>query len=139
MTSARDELLDALRAAIAEVSPGQTLEASFETPRQAAHGDLAVTAAMPLAKAQRRNPREVAAELIAALRAKTAVERWVEKIDVAGPASSTHLRSAARQRVVPGAGGRCGLGRAATAAIRFCRFVSPTRPAAHAYTQAGRR
>ena len=81
MTSAREELLDALRAAIAEVSPGQMLDASFETPRQASHGDLAVTAAMPLAKAQRRNPREVAAELIAALRAKTAVERWVEKVE----------------------------------------------------------
>ncbi len=101
MTSARDELLDALRAAIAEVSPGQGLDASFETPRQAAHGDLAVTAAMPLARAQRRHPREVAAELIAALRAKTAVERWVEKIDVAGPGFiNLHLRAAARQRVV---------------------------------------
>jgi arginyl-tRNA synthetase len=69
MMSAREELLDALRAAMAEVSPGHTLAAAFETPKQADHGDLAVTAAMPLAKAQRRNPREVAAELIAALRA----------------------------------------------------------------------
>jgi arginyl-tRNA synthetase len=85
MMSAREELLDALRAAMAEVSPGHTLAAAFETPKQADHGDLAVTAAMPLAKAQRRNPREVAAELIAALRAKTAVERWVESIAVAGP------------------------------------------------------
>jgi arginyl-tRNA synthetase len=85
MMSAREELLDALRAAMAEVDPGHTLAAAFETPKQADHGDLAVTAAMPLAKAQRRNPREVAAELIAALRAKTAVERWVESIAVAGP------------------------------------------------------
>ncbi|MEP6740513.1 MAG: arginine--tRNA ligase [Caldimonas sp.] len=101
MTLAREELLDALRAAIAEVSPGNALDAVFETPRQAAHGDLAVTAAMPLAKAQRRNPREVAAELIAALKAKTAVERWVESIDVAGPGFiNLHLRAAARQRVV---------------------------------------
>ena len=101
MTSAREELLDALRAAMAEVSPGHTLAATFETPKQADHGDLAVTAAMPLAKAQRRNPREVAAELIAALRAKTAVERWVESIAVAGPGFiNLHLRAAARQRVV---------------------------------------
>ncbi len=99
--SARDELLDALRAAMAEVSPGHTLDAAFETPRQADHGDLAVTAAMPLAKAQRRNPREVAAELIAALQAKTAVERWVESIDVAGPGFiNLRLRAAARQRIV---------------------------------------
>jgi len=101
MTRARDELLDALRAAIDEVSPGTSLGAAFETPRQAEHGDLACTAAMPLAKAQRRNPREVAAELIAALRTKTAVERWVESIDIAGPGFiNLHLRAAARQRVV---------------------------------------
>jgi arginyl-tRNA synthetase len=101
MTRARDELLDALRAAMDEVSPGNTLAAMFETPRQAAHGDLACTAAMPLAKAQRRNPREVAAELIAALKKKTAVERWVEAIDVAGPGFiNLHLRAAARQRIV---------------------------------------
>ena len=99
--SARDELLDALRAAMAEVSPGTTLDAAFETPRQADHGDLAVTAAMPLAKQQRRNPREVAAELIAALQAKTAVERWVESIAVAGPGFiNLRLRAAARQRIV---------------------------------------
>jgi len=101
MTRAREELLDALRASMDEVSPGNALVASFERPRQAAHGDLACTAAMPLAKAQRRNPREVAAELIAALRRKSAVERWVESIDVAGPGFiNLHLRAAARQRVV---------------------------------------
>ena len=101
MTSARDELLDALRAAMAEVSPGHGLEAVFETPRQAAHGDLAVTAAMPLAKSQKRNPREVAAELIASMKAKTAVERWVESIDIAGPGFiNLRLRAAARQRIV---------------------------------------
>src|SRR6476661_8236001 len=101
MMSAREELLDALRAAMAEDSPGHSLAAAFETPKQADHGDLAVTAAMPLAKAQRRNPREVAAELIAALRAKTAVERWVDSIAVAGPGfNNLHLRAAARQRIV---------------------------------------
>jgi arginyl-tRNA synthetase len=101
MISAREELLDALRAAIAEVSPDHSLPAAFETPRQADHGDLAVTAAMPLARAQRRPPREVAAELIAALRTESAVERWVESIAVAGPGFiNLHLRAAARQRVV---------------------------------------
>ena len=101
MTLARDELLDALRSAMAEVSPGHGLAAMFETPRQAGHGDLAVTAAMPLAKLQRRNPREVAAELIASLRNQGAVERWVETIDVAGPGFiNLTLRAAARQRIV---------------------------------------
>jgi arginyl-tRNA synthetase len=134
MISAREELLDALRAAIAEVSPGQALDASFETPRQASHGDLAVTAAMPLAKAQRRNPREVAGELIAALRAKTAVERWVEKLEVAGPGFiNLHLRAAARQRVVAqvlAAGAAYGRRPAASADPVLVEFVSanPTGP-----------
>ncbi|MDQ6684207.1 MAG: arginine--tRNA ligase, partial [Pseudomonadota bacterium] len=101
MTLARDELLAALRDAIDEVSPGHGVTAAFETPRQASHGDLAVTAAMPLAKSQRRNPRDVATELIAALQRRSAVERWVEAIDVAGPGFiNLRLRAAARQRVV---------------------------------------
>jgi arginyl-tRNA synthetase len=101
MVGARAELLDALAAAIATVDPARAVPAAFESPRQASHGDLACTAAMPLAKAQRRNPREVAAELVAALRAQPAVERWVEAIDVAGPGFiNLHLKAIARQRTV---------------------------------------
>ena len=134
MTRARDELLEALRVAIDEVSPGTTIAASFETPRQASHGDLACTAAMPLAKVQRRNPREVAAELIAALKAKTAVERWVESIDVAGPGFiNLHLRTAARQRIVAeilGAGDAFGRRPATPDGPVLVEFVSanPTGP-----------
>jgi arginyl-tRNA synthetase len=134
MTRPRDELLDALRAAIDEVSPGNALAAAFETPRQAAHGDLACTAAMPLAKSQKRNPREVAAELIAALRKKTAVERWVESIDIAGPGFiNLHLRAAARQRTVAEvleAGSSFGRGVAHDAEPVIVEFVSanPTGP-----------
>jgi arginyl-tRNA synthetase len=134
MTRAREELLDALRASMEEVSPGNALVASFERPRQAAHGDLACTAAMPLAKAQRRNPREVAAELIAALRRKSAVERWVESIDVAGPGFiNLHLRAAARQRVVAEileAGAAYGAAKTTDAPPVLVEFVSanPTGP-----------
>ena len=49
------------------------------------HGDLASTAAMQLAQPLRKNPREVAHALVAALRRQPAVERWVEAIDIAGP------------------------------------------------------
>ena len=104
MIEAREELLDALAAAIAVVDPARALPAdtaAFESPRQVSHRDLACTAAMPLAKALRRNPREVAAELIAALRAQPAVERWVESIEVAGPGFiNLHLKALARQRIV---------------------------------------
>ena len=134
MTRARDELLEALRVAIDEVSPGSSIAATFETPRQASHGDLACTAAMPLAKVQKRNPREVAAELIAALKARAAVERWVESIDVAGPGFiNLHLRTAARQRTVAeilGAGDAFGRREASASAPVLVEFVSanPTGP-----------
>ena len=41
MIQAKQELLAALAAAIAEVSPGATVPIAFESPKQAAHGDLA--------------------------------------------------------------------------------------------------
>ena len=59
MIEAKQELLGALGAAMAEVSPGDGhVPVAFELAPQAAHGDLASTAAMQMAKAQKRNPRE---------------------------------------------------------------------------------
>ena len=80
MIPARHDLLEALGAAIAEVSPEVALAPGFESPKQAAMGDLASTAAMQLAKPLKQPPREVAARLIASLRAQSAVQRWVESI-----------------------------------------------------------
>jgi arginyl-tRNA synthetase len=101
MIQAREELLEAMGAAIAEVSPAAALAPAFEAPKQAALGDLASTAALQLAKALRQPPREVAAALIAALRGQRAVARWVESIDIAGPGFiNLRLTPAARQAVV---------------------------------------
>ena len=101
MIQAREELLEAMGAAIAEVSPAAPLAPAFEAPKQAALGDLASTAALQLAKTLRQPPREVAAALIAALRDQAAVARWVESIDVAGPGFiNLRLTPAARQAVV---------------------------------------
>ena len=85
MIQARQDLLAALAAAIAEVSPTGTLVPAFESPKQAALGDLACTAAMPLAKSLKKNPREVAAALVAALQREPAVRRWVASMEIAGP------------------------------------------------------
>ncbi|MBX3605617.1 MAG: arginine--tRNA ligase [Piscinibacter sp.] len=101
MIQARQELLAALAAAIAEVSPGAALAAAFESPKQAAHGDLACTAALQLARTLKKNPREVAQALVAALQRQAAVQRWVESLDIAGPGFvNLKLRDAARQAVV---------------------------------------
>jgi arginyl-tRNA synthetase len=105
MIQAKQELLAALSQAIEEISPGavasQAVVAAFELPKQAAHGDLACTVAMPLAKAQKKNPRELAQQLVAALQAQPAVARWVQALEIAGPGFiNLRLNPQAKQAVV---------------------------------------
>jgi len=101
MIQAKQDLLAALGAAIQEISPGAALEAAFESPKQAAHGDFACTAAMQLAKPLKKNPRELAQALIDALLAKPAFQQWVEALEIAGPGFiNIRLKAAAKQAVV---------------------------------------
>lgn len=101
MIQVRHDLLAALGAAIAEVAPASSLEPAFESPKQASHGDLACTAAMPLAKTEKTSPRELATRLVDALRRQSAVQQWVAAIEIAGPGFiNLRLTDAARQAVV---------------------------------------
>jgi arginyl-tRNA synthetase len=101
MIQAKLELLAALRQSVAELGVEPPAALDFESPRQAAHGDLAVTAAMTLARTLRRQPRELAQALVEALQRQPAVQRWVEGIEIAGPGFvNLRLRDAARQAVV---------------------------------------
>src|SRR4051812_10743179 len=102
MIQAKSDLLAALGAAIAEVAPGgSTITPAFESPKQASHGDLACTAAMPLAKALKKNPREVAAALVETLNRQAAVQRWVDALEIAGPGFiNLRLKAAAKQAIV---------------------------------------
>jgi arginyl-tRNA synthetase len=100
MIEAKQALLDALGEAIREVSPGSSVQAAFESPKQAAHGDLAVTAAMQLAKPLKKNPREVAQALIDALKRRPAAQH-LAGIEIAGPGFiNLRLTPAAKQSVV---------------------------------------
>jgi len=112
MIQVKHELLAALGAAMAEVAPTGAPAPQFESPKQAAHGDLACTAAMPLAKALKKNPREVAAALVEALNRQPAVRQWVDALEIAGPGFiNLRLKAAAKQAVVGevlGAGQRFG-------------------------------
>ena len=101
MMEAKQDLLAALGAAIGQVSPGATLPAAFETPKQAALGDFACTAAMQLAKPLKRNPREVAGALIEALMRDARAARWIDAAEIAGPGFiNLKLKAAAKQAVV---------------------------------------
>jgi arginyl-tRNA synthetase len=101
MLTVKTELLDALKLALEAVSPGAGEKAAFESPKVAAHGDLATTAAMQLAKPLKQNPRQLAEQLCAALRASLAFQTWVEALDIAGPGFiNIRLKPAAKQNVV---------------------------------------
>lgn len=101
MIQAKQELLQALSAALGELAPGQAAVATFESPKQAAHGDLAITAAMGLARSLKKNPRELAQALVDALQRQAAVQRWVQALEIAGPGFiNLRLAPAAKQAVV---------------------------------------
>jgi arginyl-tRNA synthetase len=101
MIQAKEQLLAALGDALAEIAPGAAVEPAFENPKQAAHGDLACTLAMQLARPLKQNPRALAQALIAALQTRPAVQQWVESMEIAGPGFiNIRLRPAARQQVV---------------------------------------
>jgi arginyl-tRNA synthetase len=101
MEQARRALLAALRSALAELAPDTPVEAAFELPRQAAHGDLAITCAMQLARPMKKNPRELAQALVAAMQRQPEVARWVQAFEIAGPGFvNLRLSAAAKQSVV---------------------------------------
>ncbi len=101
MLSIKKSLLAALAAGLEELSPGAGAKAAFESPKVAAHGDFACTAAMQLAKSLKQNPRDLAERLRGLLLAAPAFERWVEAIEIAGPGFiNFRLKPAAKQETV---------------------------------------
>lgn len=101
MLQIQQDLLSALRDELDKLSPGAGEKAAFESPKVAAHGDFAVTAAMQLAKPLKLNPRAVGEQLRAALLAQPVVQRWVEAIEIAGPGFiNIRLKPEAKQQVV---------------------------------------
>ena len=101
MPSVKTELLAALAASLETLLPGAGSQAALESPKVAAHGDFASTAAMQLAKPLKSNPRQVAEQLRSLLLAQAAFMQWVQDIDIAGPGFiNMRLRPEAKQQVV---------------------------------------
>ncbi len=110
MIEAKQALRSALHAALRQLVENKPAApaggalaalAQFESPKVASHGDLAVTAAMQLARALKQNPRELAQALVQALQAQPAVQRWVQALEIAGPGFiNLRLAPAAKQAVV---------------------------------------
>jgi arginyl-tRNA synthetase len=101
MLNAKQELLATLAAELEKLQPGAGERATFESPKVAAHGDFACTAAMQLAKGLKQNPRQLGEALREALLATPACQRWVDAIELAGPGFiNIRLKDAAKQAVV---------------------------------------
>jgi arginyl-tRNA synthetase len=101
MLLVKQDLLRSLAAELDKLFPGAGDKAAFESPKVAAHGDFACTAAMQLAKPLKRNPRQVAEELRAALLASPPYQQWVESVEIAGPGFlNIRLKREAKQQVV---------------------------------------
>jgi arginyl-tRNA synthetase len=101
MLSVKNELLEALAASLENLLPGAGAKAAFESPKVAAHGDLATTAAMQLAKPLKLNPRQLAETLRAELLSQGAFARWVQAIEIAGPGFiNIRLKPESKQQVV---------------------------------------
>jgi arginyl-tRNA synthetase len=101
MLLVQQELLADLAQALETLSPGAGARAVFESPKVAAHGDWAITAAMPLAKPLKLTPRQVAERLREDLLSRASYQRWVQDLDIAGPGFlNLRLRPEAKQQVV---------------------------------------
>ncbi len=120
-----------LRAALEKVAPEATgTEVLIERPREAAHGDFACNLALQLAKRLKRNPRQLAEQLVAAV----AADPYIAKLEVAGAGFiNIRLTPRAGQEAVArvlAQGTEFGRARAAPAKKTMVEFVSanPTGP-----------
>ena len=98
MIDPKAEVGQALAAAIAAALPAHAgASITIERPKSAAHGDYATNVALALAKQAKRNPRDLAAAIVAALPASKSIER----AEVAGAGFiNVTLAAAARQAIV---------------------------------------
>ena len=133
MLTVKQELLKALGEILEALTPGGRAKAQFESPKVASHGDLAITAAMQLAKGLKTNPRQLAENLRTNMLANPVFVRWVDAVDIAGPGFiNIKLKPAAKQQVIAqvlAAGDQFGV-QPATGKKLMVEFVSanPTGP-----------
>ncbi len=97
----QQQLISLISAAVQTVVPDTQANVLLERPKVAAHGDIATNVAMQLAKPARRNPRELAQQIVDALLAQAQTRTLIESAEIAGPGFiNFRLTAAARQAVL---------------------------------------
>ena len=129
----KQQVADLIRQALTGIgAPAAAVE--LERPKVQAHGDLACNVALQVAKALKKNPREVATAIVDALKVNPAASGLIDSAELAGPGFiNLRLAAGAKQAVVRQVlHERDGFGTAATHAGRrvMVEFVSanPTGP-----------
>ena len=122
--------------AVAPLIAGTALQPTvvLERPRDPAHGDIACNLAMQLARPLKKNPRELAQLVVAAVMADPHSRGLIDAAEIAGPGFiNLRLAAAARQQVVQAVlqqGTRYGRGAQGAGRRVLLEFVSanPTGP-----------
>lgn len=101
----KHDLTVAAQEVLAQLYPEHHTNASvqvrLEVPKVTSHGDFSLNVAMQLTKLTKMKPRDVGANIIAALLANKTCLLWVERIEMAGPGFiNLHLNASAKQEVV---------------------------------------
>jgi arginyl-tRNA synthetase len=134
LASQKQQIIDLFHAALAPIIAGTGLQphVALERPRDSAHGDVACNIAMQLAKPLKKNPREVAQAIVAALMANKG--DLIESADIAGPGFiNLRVAAVAKQAVIKtilAEGEHYGKGNAGAGKKVMVEFVSanPTGP-----------
>jgi arginyl-tRNA synthetase len=136
LASQKQQIADLFQAALAPIVAGTGLQPTItlERPRDPSHGDIACNIAMQLAKPLKKNPRELAQAIVAAVLADPARAGLVEAVEIAGPGFiNVRVSAAAKQAVVKAVlqeGADFGKSKAGAGSKVLIEFVSanPTGP-----------
>ena len=103
LAAQKQRITELFQSALAPLVAGTELNptVTLERPRDPSHGDVACNLAMQIAKPLKKNPREVAQALVAALLDNPANRDLIESAEIAGPGFiNLRLTAASRQAVV---------------------------------------
>jgi arginyl-tRNA synthetase len=77
----KDYLYPIIKNALGSIGAPEETEVVLESPRQPEHGDLATSVAMGLARALKKNPRQIAESIVGAIEPDS---RYLSGIEIAG-------------------------------------------------------
>lgn len=101
LSGQQQHLISLLRASVESIIPDAAPNILLERPKVASHGDVATNVAMQLAKPAKRNPRELAEQIVQALTAQAGSAQLIQSAEVAGPGFiNLRLTAAAHQAVL---------------------------------------